>query len=114
MFMVRARTTATTSPSSPATREDPWRATSSRTSTPSHPRAARVPSCTSPTSARSPAPRRGWRAPCCPASSHLGRDAGYDTASLNVDTANPTGALGIYERAGFRQSYRQDAYTLEE
>ncbi len=45
---------------------------------------------------------------------HLARGAGYDTASLNVDTANPTGALGIYERAGFEQVYRQDSYTLEE
>jgi mycothiol synthase len=44
----------------------------------------------------------------------LGRDAGYVTASLNVDTANPTGALGLYERAGFRPSYRQDAYHLDE
>ncbi|MGF9758985.1 GNAT family N-acetyltransferase [Microvirga sp. 0TCS3.31] len=40
--------------------------------------------------------------------------AGYATASLHVDAANPTGALGLYERAGFRQVYRQDAYVLEE
>ena len=40
-------------------------------------------------------------------------DAGYVSASLNVDTANPTGALGIYERAGFRQLYRQDSYHLD-
>lgn len=45
---------------------------------------------------------------------HLSRAAAYVTASLNVDTANPTGALGIYERAGFRQSYRQDSYHLDE
>ena len=44
---------------------------------------------------------------------HLSRGAGYVTASLNVDTANPTGALGIYERTGFRQSYRQDFYHLD-
>jgi mycothiol synthase len=44
----------------------------------------------------------------------LGRAAGYVTASLHVDTANPTGALGIYERAGFRPSYRQDSYHLDE
>lgn len=44
---------------------------------------------------------------------HLSRAAGYVTASLNVDTANPTGALGIYERAGFRQAYRQDFYHLD-
>lgn len=29
------------------------------------------------------------------------RDAGYDTASLTVDTANPSGALGFYEQTGF-------------
>jgi ribosomal protein S18 acetylase RimI-like enzyme len=45
---------------------------------------------------------------------HLGRQAGYPTASLNVDTDNPTGALGIYERAGFEQVYRQDFYKLDE
>jgi len=39
--------------------------------------------------------------------------AGYLTASLHVDGANPTGALRIYERAGFRQRYRQDSYVLE-
>nr|WP_300044534.1 GNAT family N-acetyltransferase [uncultured Nocardioides sp.] len=39
--------------------------------------------------------------------------AGYVTASLHVDAANPTGALGLYERAGFRQVYRQDSYVLE-
>ena len=26
---------------------------------------------------------------------------GFDTASLDVDTANPTGALGVYEKSGF-------------
>ena len=45
---------------------------------------------------------------------HLSRAAGYVAASLNVDTENPTGALGIYERAGFRQSYRQDHYHLDD
>lgn len=29
------------------------------------------------------------------------RAAGYDEASLDVDTNNPTGAFGVYERAGF-------------
>jgi ribosomal protein S18 acetylase RimI-like enzyme len=29
------------------------------------------------------------------------REAGYDEASLDVDSENPTGALGLYERAGF-------------
>ncbi|MFD3515769.1 GNAT family N-acetyltransferase [Streptomyces sp. NPDC058657] len=29
------------------------------------------------------------------------RDIGYDTVSLTVDTANPSGALGFYEKTGF-------------
>jgi mycothiol synthase len=29
------------------------------------------------------------------------RTAGYERSSLTVDTANATGALGVYERAGF-------------
>jgi mycothiol synthase len=29
------------------------------------------------------------------------RAGGMDTASLGVDTENPTGAVGIYERVGF-------------
>ncbi len=40
--------------------------------------------------------------------------AGFATSSLDVDTANPTGALGIYERAGFGVRYRQDSYVLVE
>jgi ribosomal protein S18 acetylase RimI-like enzyme len=32
---------------------------------------------------------------------HAYRDAGFDEASLDVDSENPTGALGIYERSGF-------------
>lgn len=42
------------------------------------------------------------------------RVAGFDTSSLDVDTQNPTGALGIYERAGYRVRYRQDTYALVE
>ena len=30
------------------------------------------------------------------------RDAGLDAATLGVDAENPTGALGVYERVGFR------------
>ncbi|MDQ4055097.1 MAG: GNAT family N-acetyltransferase [Actinomycetota bacterium] len=40
------------------------------------------------------------------------RDAGYDEASLDVDSENPTGALGIYERAGFEVESRWTNYTL--
>ncbi|WP_107767394.1 GNAT family N-acetyltransferase [Nocardioides terrigena] len=45
---------------------------------------------------------------------HACRAAGFDTSSLDVDTQNPTGALGIYERAGYGVRYRQDNYALEE
>lgn len=42
------------------------------------------------------------------------RAAGFDSSSLDVDSQNPTGALGIYERAGYSVHYRQDNYALEE
>ena len=45
---------------------------------------------------------------------HACKAAGFDTSSLDVDTANPTGALGIYQRAGYAVRYRQDSYTLVE
>lgn len=45
---------------------------------------------------------------------HSCRAAGYDSSSLDVDTANPTGALGIYERAGYSVRHRQDDYVLVE
>jgi mycothiol synthase len=37
--------------------------------------------------------------------------AGYETASLAVDADNPTGALGLYERIGFRTTRRRTDYT---
>ena len=40
------------------------------------------------------------------------QQAGYDEASLDVDSENPTGALGIYERAGFAVETRWTDYTL--
>lgn len=45
---------------------------------------------------------------------HACRRAGFDTSSLDVDTQNPSGALAIYERAGYGVRYRQDNYALEE
>ena len=39
-----------------------------------------------------------------------GRAAGFDTASLGVDADSPTGALGLYERIGFRVS---DTYASQ-
>jgi len=40
------------------------------------------------------------------------RDAGYDQAALSVDSENPTGALGVYERAGFKVESRWTNYFL--
>jgi mycothiol synthase len=42
---------------------------------------------------------------------HAFRAAGYDEASLVVDSANPTGALGVYERSGFRVETRFTDYS---
>ena len=39
------------------------------------------------------------------------RAAGYDEASLDVDSENPTGALGIYRRAGFEVERRFTDYV---
>jgi mycothiol synthase len=41
------------------------------------------------------------------------QEAGYQEASLDVDSENPTGALGIYERAGFEVETRWINYSLE-
>ena len=38
--------------------------------------------------------------------------AGYDEASLDVDSENPTGALGVYQRAGFEVETRWTNYFL--
>jgi ribosomal protein S18 acetylase RimI-like enzyme len=45
---------------------------------------------------------------------HDCRDAGYDVVSLDVDTENPTGALAIYQRAGFVEVGRRDFFQLVE
>jgi mycothiol synthase len=42
------------------------------------------------------------------------RDEGFDRAALDVDSENATGALGIYERAGFRTQMRWTNYRLGE
>ena len=39
------------------------------------------------------------------------RAAGYDEAALDVDSENPTGALGIYRRAGFEVETRTTDYV---
>jgi len=42
------------------------------------------------------------------------REAGYDEASLDVDSANPTGALGVYERVGFEVEMTRTDYAKRE
>ncbi len=39
-------------------------------------------------------------------------DAGYDEAALDVDSENPTGALGVYRRCGFEVESRWTSYVL--
>lgn len=39
------------------------------------------------------------------------RDAGYQRAGLDVDSENPTGALGLYERLGFTLKHRSITWT---
>jgi mycothiol synthase len=41
-------------------------------------------------------------------------DAGYAASTLDVDGENPTGALGIYQRAGYRERLRFALYELAE
>ena len=41
---------------------------------------------------------------------HRYRQAGFDQSSLGVDSENPTGALAVYERAGFRTTMRWTNY----
>ncbi len=40
-------------------------------------------------------------------------EQGFDRAALDVDSENPSGALGVYERAGFRTRMRWTEYELE-
>ncbi len=40
------------------------------------------------------------------------REEGFDRAALDVDSQNPSGALGIYERAGFTTTRRWTSYEL--
>jgi mycothiol synthase len=41
------------------------------------------------------------------------RARGLTEAALTVDTENPTGALGLYERHGFREGARMIIYRKE-
>lgn len=40
-------------------------------------------------------------------------DEGFHTAALDVDSDSPTGALGLYERHGFRVTRTETVYALE-
>jgi mycothiol synthase len=42
------------------------------------------------------------------------REEGFDRAALDVDSENETGALGVYEGAGFRTDLRWTSYRLVE
>jgi mycothiol synthase len=62
--------------------------------------------------------RRAWRkrglaTALLSHSLHALRQAGMDFAILGVDAANPTGALSIYERAGFRELRRNIVYRKQ-
>ena len=59
--------------------------------------------------------RRAWRkrglaSALIARSLTLLRERGMTSAVLGVDADNPTGALGLYERAGFEVSYRSTAW----
>lgn len=60
--------------------------------------------------------RRAWRAKgvasgLIASTLHGFAAAGIETALLDVDTVNPTGALGVYERMGFAAAERSVAYS---
>jgi mycothiol synthase len=59
---------------------------------------------------RRPWRRRGLAAALVGHSLALLRERGMTSAWLGVDADNPTGALGIYERAGFEVHLRSSAY----
>jgi len=59
--------------------------------------------------------RRGWRgrriaAALLADAMRRFREAGMEFASLDVDTENPSGALGIYERMGYAPTHRSMAW----
>ena len=59
---------------------------------------------------RRPWRRRGLAAARVGRSLELLRERGMTSAWLGVDADNPTGALGVYERAGFEVHLRSSAY----
>jgi len=61
---------------------------------------------------RRPWRKRGLASALLSRALSAGRKAGYVTAHLGVDAANPTGAVGVYERVGFRPVTRAVTYLL--
>jgi mycothiol synthase len=59
---------------------------------------------------RRPWRRRGLAAAVVARALHVLRDAGMERAMLGVDADNPTGAVGVYERAGFAVVKRSWGY----
>ena len=59
-----------------------------------------------------PARRRGIASAAVLAALRAGAAAGCDTGGLQVDTANPTGALGLYQRLGFAPVRTRVQWTL--
>lgn len=59
---------------------------------------------------RRPWRRRGLAAALVARSLEILRDRGMTSAGLGVDAENPTGALGVYERAGFTVATRETIY----
>jgi ribosomal protein S18 acetylase RimI-like enzyme len=59
---------------------------------------------------RRPWRRRGLGAALVARALEVLRDHGVTSAILGVDAENPTGALGLYERAGFRELTREAAW----
>ena len=56
--------------------------------------------------------RRGVASALLAASMQAFLDDGLDHAALAVDTDNPTGAYGLYQRLGFRQRHRSVTHQL--
>jgi len=59
---------------------------------------------------RRPWRRRGLGRALVAQSLHVFRERGMTSAGLGVDADNPTGALRLYEEAGFEPEYRSTAY----
>ncbi|MGI8867321.1 MAG: GNAT family N-acetyltransferase [Mycobacteriales bacterium] len=55
---------------------------------------------------------RGVASALIAASLQAARDNGIGIVSLGVDRENPTGAVGVYERMGFRPVEQSSVYAL--